>query len=195
MIKEYTGKEILDKLPSGWHQVKLQTYLDSLLKVKVIDKDEVDDVFLGIENSISVASVYLDLDVDIIRSFPISLIREINLKLSFLNKKPAPLKKTKYKWIKEIEEPTYDTFILYLRVSELLRSGDYTEFPTIVKNICLDTLTKEQVLELPMDEVETGFFLLRKCLMKSLNSIAMQHIVKLKKDDWKKRISTLFKRT
>ena len=65
---------------------------------------------------------------------------------------------TKYRWIKKLDDPSYDTYITFMKVSEQLNSGDWSNFPLMIKTICLDPITDEEVMELPMDEVETAFF-------------------------------------
>ena len=178
MIKEYTEQELLDKIPSGWNDLTLKMFVECLSTNQILESDDVSelketfsDTVIEVENSIRIISMFLGMDKKIIEQFPISTITKMNTRLSFLVNKPEPLKNPKYKWITKIEEPDYNSFIVYLKVKEQLEKGSYDNIKLLVKQICLDELTDEQLDNLPMDEVETGFFLLRKSLMKYLKSM------------------------
>lgn len=188
---ELTQTEILNMLPSSWADITLETFMNKFLPLKISDIDDVDDIFITMENSIKVASIFLNLPSDIIRQFPISTIKEINKKLLFLAEKPKPLEKSEYRWIKKIEEPSYDIFILYLKVSDQMTKEDFSNLPAIIKNICLDELNDEQILQMKMSEVETGFFLLRKCLMKLLQSTAHPLVMDLEKNKMETKLKKI----
>ncbi len=161
-IKEYTQSEILKMVPGSWNEVTLDTYINRLLQVKMPGVDILDQL----DASIDIASAFIGLDKDIISHFPLETIKKINQKLMFMDTKPQVLKKTKYKWMTKMDEPSYDTYILYIRVSEQISKNDFSNFPLVIKHMCKDKLTDEEVMALPMDEVETGFFLLRGSLKK-----------------------------
>ena len=145
------------------------------------------DPIIAVENSIEIASIFIGVEPKLLEQFPLQTIKKIHDKLMFLSKKPEPLKKTKFNWIKKLDDPTYDTYITYVKVSEQLSNGDFSQFPLIIKSICLDNLTDEEVMNLPMDEVETGFFLLRKSLKKflepTINTLTTQE---MKRRFWQK---------
>lgn len=188
---ELTQTDILNMLPSSWADITLETFMNKFLPLRISDTDDVDDIFITMENSIKVASIFLNLQPDIIRQFPISTIKEINKKLLFLAEKPKPLEKSEYRWIKKIEEPSYDIFILYLKVSDQMAKEDFSNLPAIIKNICLDELNDEQILQMKMSEVETGFFLLRKCLMKLLQSTAHPLVMDLEKNKMETKLKKI----
>lgn len=188
MIKEYKINDILDKLPNSWSDIKLKHFME-MLQLKLSNDDE----FYSYENSISVASIFLDLDIEIIEKFPVQFIAEINGKLKFLNERPEPLKNPKWKPFKNIEDIDYDTFILYIKVSEQISKADFSNFPLIIKKSTKDNI--DDVMEMPMDEVETLFFFLRKALTKYLNRSALSLMKKIVKKKLKEKSLTLFKKT
>lgn len=190
-IKEYTQSDILNKLPKSWKDITLEDFINKILTIEI---DEEDDLS-GYENSISIASTYLNLGVDIIKEFPMVIINSITQQLSFLAKKPEPLKNPKYRPIKNIEEYDYDTFVLFIKVSEQLNKGDYSNFPLLVTKATKDKIELEEVNKLSMDEVETLFFFLKKALKRYLNYTSLSLMTKLVKIKTKEKIRTLFKKT
>lgn len=193
MVKEYTQTQIINLLPKGWSDITLDVYINKLLPIEIEETDEVDDMFTGIENTIKVASVFLDMDIEIVRSFPISTITLMSDRLSFTKVKPKPLKESKYKWSKNIDEPSYDSFIVYLKVMEQMGNKDFSNLPLIIKNICKDELSMEEIMMMSMDEVETGFFLLRKSLLKFLKHSALSLAMEMGKKEMKRKIKDLIK--
>lgn len=203
MVKQYKESELLQLLPSDWSDITVEKYFQMSI-VDITEFDDVDNMFITSENNIKMASIFFDMDVDIIKQFPIQTIRKINDKLSFLTAKPKPLKKTKYKWITKIEEPDYDTFIWYIKMNERLDAqakqlsegtlphSEYHEtLLEIVQKICLSNLDREQVLQMPMDEFETGFFLLRVSLIKYLNNAMIPLQKKIVVEKMKKKMKCL----
>lgn len=170
-VLTFTHREILEKLPKSWSDITLYHYVNKLIKVNIHDTDEDGGVFIPLENGIEVAATYLDLSPDILRKFPLETIKDINRQLNFLSGKPLPLEKTEYKWVTSVDDPTYDTFILYVKVTEQISKGDFSNFHLIIKAMCKDPITDIQMWNMPMDEVETGFFFLRRSLLKYLNSM------------------------
>jgi hypothetical protein len=185
MIKEYKESELLARLPAGWHEVSLKVAIEKLNRVNSIDVpdelkgEEIDNLIANIENGLRISSVLLDLPIKAVRNFPLSTIKKMNTKLSFLNSTPTPLKKSKYKWTTKIDEPTYDTLIFFIKASEKIEKGDFSFMPTVIKKICKDELNDDEILLMSMDEVQTGFFLLRMSLIKYLNYSALPLQVKL----------------
>ena len=164
---QYTQKEILEMIPEGWYQITLDTYINKLMKLKVSESDDALEVM---ENNLKIATVFLDLDIKIVEQFPMTLIKNINDKLKFLSAKPKRMSNSKYNWIKNIEDPTYDDFITFIKVSEQIENKDLSNFPLIIKVVLKTKLTDEEIMKMPMDEVEHGFFLLRKYTLNYLKS-------------------------
>lgn len=178
MIKQYTHDEILRMVPSSWKEITLDTYVNKILKIEDLNYDKDADAIMILENSIKIAAIFINLPEEIIQKFPLETIKAINKKLAFMSNKPEPLKRTKYKWTTKVEEPNYDSYITFLKVSEQLSKNDFGNFPLIIKTICLDKIDDEELMKMPMDEVETGFFLLRKSLKKYL-----QHTINILKGE------------
>lgn len=169
-IKTYTSKEILEKIPSNWSEVKFKDFLN-IINIQINPED--DNIIDSMENIIKISSYFLQLDEEIVKQFPMVIINDILNKISFIANKPEPLKESKYNWKKKIEEPDYDSFIVYLKVSEQLEKADYTNLPLILQKFCNDNLEIEEINNMGMDEIETGFFLLRASLMRYLKPIVI----------------------
>lgn len=164
MKKNYTQKEILDLLPENWSQIKFKTYLE-LMKLKVsIDEDPVEIL----NSNLEVCSLFLDLPTAIVEQFPMSTIKAMNNRLAFLSEKAKPIASSKYLWKTTITEPTYDDFITFIKVSEQINQGSLDNFPLLIKIMLKKEMTEEEILNMSMDEVEHGFFLLRKYSMNYL---------------------------
>jgi len=197
MVKEYSEKELLDMLPSGWNDITLEKFIKIITEVEV--KEHGEDMFLlNLENSINISSVFIGLDTEIIEQLPLQTIKKMDNKLSFLSKRPEPKEVTIYKWVKEIDEPDYDSFIIYTKMAELLYKPEkefkdmaYQNLPLFIRKICLDKLTLTEINQLPMDEVETGFFLLRKSLRKYLKTLETPLQMIVMKDKLKKKMKSL----
>ena len=197
MTKQYTEKEILELVPDSWNKVKFKFYQDHLLK---LDMTPTQDPLEMLDRYCDIAAIFVGMSSDIVRQFPMTTINKITERLQFLNEKPKRLKETKYRWIKKLDDPSYDTYITFMKVSEQLNSGDWSNFPLMIKTICLDTITDEEVMELTMDEVETAFFFLRKSLLKSLepttNILITRIMIERWKNKWKgRKFKTPFKKT
>lgn len=166
MKYKYTQKEIVDSLPETWSEVKFKTYLE-LMKLKVNDSEDPLDIM---NTNLQICSMFLNLPVEIVEQFPMSTIRAINKRLEFLSTKAKPKTNSKYIWKTNLIEPTYDDFITFIKVSEQINQADLSNFPLLVKIMLKSPLTEEEILELPMDEIEYGFFLLRKFSMNYLKT-------------------------
>ena len=192
MIKQYTHQEILKMVPGSWAEVTLDKYLNHIMYLKQIDT-EVIDAYDAMDKGLEMASIFIGLPADILRKFPLETVKDINLKLMFLYEKPKPLEKTKYRWLKKLDHPSFDTFITYTKISEQLSNNDFSNFPLLIKSICLDPITDEEVMNLPADEVETAFFFLRKSLINyiepSINKLTTDLLIQA----YKTRLKRLLK--
>lgn len=168
MIKEIKQSELLSKLPQSWDEVTLDFYITHLLKLEEKDIKSVEDMY---EDYINIASIYTEIPVEMIKKMPMVTVQLIHDRLSFLSQKPLKKEKSKYRWIKKIQDPDYDTFIFYLRAIEVMAAGNFDIMIDLIEKICVDKLSHEEIRKMPMSEVETGFFLLRKHLRRySINS-------------------------
>jgi len=176
MVKQYTQAQILEMLPNGWQDITFDFYLNKLLKVKVIESEDPLD---AMETNLEITSLFLDMPKDIVEQFPVSTIKKINEKLSFLSNKPGKKKVSMYRWKEDLEEPSYDDFITFIKVSEQINNNDLSNFPLLIKIILKDKMKEEDILQMKMDEVEHGFFLLRQFSMKYLKSTTKDFTVKM----------------
>lgn len=174
-VIEYKVDDILKKLPKSWSDVTLDDFINKMLTLEVSE----DEYLAGYENVIALSSLYLGLDVSIINEFPISVVRKMMEQFSFLNEKPKPLKRPKYKPIIEIDEISYDTFILFTKVSEQVSNKDYSNFPLLIRQSCKIDIPMDDIMKMPMDEVENLFFFLRKALMKYLAATGRSYLAKI----------------
>lgn len=156
---QYRTQDILDKIPDGWNKITFDFYINKLMKLSISNSEDPLDIM---DNNLDVVSLFLELPKEIIEQFPMSLIKQINNKLSFISEKPKRIKSSRYRWFENLNEPTYDDFVTFVKVSEQLEKGELDNFPLLIKIVLKDKLTEEEILKMPMDEVENGFFLLRK---------------------------------
>lgn len=163
----YRAQEILDKIPDDWSQITFDFYLNKLMKIKI---EQSEDPVVIMENNLQLIALFLDMPVEIVEQFPMTIIKQINTRLDFLAQKPKVAKTSKLKWIENMNEPTYDDFITFIKISEQLAKGELDNFPLLIKIVLKDKLSDDQILQIKMPEIEYGFFLLRKFSMKSLKS-------------------------
>jgi hypothetical protein len=166
---QLSSNEILAKIPGSWSEVTLDMWVNKLLKLKTYTPD-LDDPLTDVYVSLQVISDITGQPMDIVQQFPMGLIKEANKKLGFMSKGVDPGYKPKRKWINKIEDPSFDDFITFVNVSKQLNEGDYSNFPLIVKTIIREPIGEEEILQMPMDEINHGFFLLRQSLKKYLRS-------------------------
>ena len=169
---QLNSNEILAKIPGSWADVTLDMWINKLMKLKTYTPD-IDDPLTDVYISIQFISDITELPIDTVQHFPMELIKQSNRKLVFMSKGVDPNYKPKRKWIKNIEDPTYDDFITFVNVSKQINDGDYSNFPLIIKTIIREPITEEEIMQMPMDEVNHGFFLLRQSLRKYLRSTTM----------------------
>lgn len=175
MKKNYTQKEILDLLPEGWAQIKFKTYLE-LMKLKVsIDDDPIE----VLNSNLEICSLFLGLPTSIVEQFPMTTIKAMNNRLAFLSEKAKPTTSSKFQWKTSLTEPTYDDFITFIKVSEQINQGSLDNFPLLIKIMLKQEMSEEEILNMPMDEVEHGFFLLRKYSMNYLKHTIKDLTVKV----------------
>lgn len=159
-MKEIT-KEILSKLPATWSELKFSDFI-KLTSLEI--SDEEGSVTDGIENSIKAISILTDVSIEELENLPLSDLQLLGNKLSFSDKLPEPKKTSNFKW-KMPDEISYGDFILFSNWEK----KNFEAMPTIIKAFNKEEFTEEQISNLPMIEIITGFFLLRKQLKKFIN--------------------------
>jgi hypothetical protein len=192
MIKEIKQSELLKKLPESWDDVTLDFYTKNLLKLEEKNIESLEDMY---EDYIHIASLYTEIPAEMIRKMPMVTVQLIYDRLSFLSQKPLKKEKSKYRWIKKIQDPDYDTFIFYLRAIEVMAGGNFEIMVELIEKICLDKISREEIRNMSMSEVETGFFLLRKHLRRysisSHNSLLRKAILMEAKEKTKNLLSRM----
>lgn len=173
---QYRTQDILDKIPDGWDKITFDFYLNKLMKLNITNSEDPLEIM---DNNLELVALFLDLPKNIVEQLPMSLIKQINNKLSFISEKPKRIKSSRYRWFEDLNEPTYDDFVTFVKVSEQLEKGVMDNFPLLIKIVLRDKMTEEQILKMPMDEIENGFFLLRKFSMKFLKSTMKDLQVKI----------------
>lgn len=179
--KEYTLKELLDKLPNSWDDFTLEQFQ----KVgTIIDADEVgeDEMFKGVYNSIEMVGKLLDISPEAIGKMPFHITTRLCDKLSFTVQSPDIKEKSKYQW-KDIDEITTDDIITMIKMGPQFIENS-TE---VVKAFCKDKLTTDEIKQMPMSEVVTGFFLLginAKKYMDYTQTYLIRRIVIMKIKAW-----------
>lgn len=121
-------KELLNKLPSNWQEVKLKDYIKLAPVLNVSDKkDELvdEDIYTikhlsDLDMSVQFISLLTDTPVDDIESLSMVEVNQLIQKLTFIGTVPETVKPTiKYK---EFSELSYDNFITFQKLSM-----DFTE--------------------------------------------------------------------
>ena len=154
------NKELLNKLPSNWNEITLEQFQ----KITQVPITENNDGFDGVENTLSILAVLLELPVEDIEALPMKDVIEMGNKLSFTTIPPEPNKKVKMKF-KDIETLTYNDYIMFIQ----LQDKYITNLHSIIKTLSIEKLTDEQVLQMSIVDVMGGFFLLQKQLKQYLN--------------------------
>lgn len=165
--------ELIEQLPSNWSELKLKDY-QKLVDVDITETTDDGAELVGVENSIKVLSVLLDVPVDDLESMPLQHLGKLSQKIAFINEPPQPLKTSRIKW-KKPDEISYNDFVKFQQVQD----KPVQNLSEIIKAFAKNELTDEEVLDLGMDEVNTGFFLLRKELRQFTSNMKMHLVRKL----------------
>lgn len=182
-------KELIKSLPGYWEELKLKDYIRLTdIQVKEDNTDEFTGLFNGMDNTIQVASILSGMEPNDLESLPMGDIGAIGAKLSFLSQEFIPSNKSSIKW-KDIEGCTYNDYITFLNLSK----DPIKNLTHIIKAFSKDKLTDEQVSNLSVQDVMTGFFLLRilvkKYLKRSIRYSKMKVMGQVIKETWKKLLT------
>lgn len=180
-------EEILKQLPSSWDEITLEQF-QKLTSVVIAEDPTIP--FTGIDNTLGVISQLTGLSVDELENLPMIDLQRLAAKMSFITSAPSPAKKSFLEW-KKLEDITYNDFVTALQMQQ----DQFNNLHKYVKMFTTNKLTEEEVLQLPITEVHTGFFLFRKELKKYLKcSIRSQKVqvarllFKQKLKDWRKKV-------
>lgn len=157
-----TGEEIINKLPKDWSEFKLRDYLRVAQVETVVcaSDDELDLFEAKVANSFILISALTDVPVDMISSMPWSEQRRAMEKLSFMNNEPGKKNEGLLDW-KEPKELKYDDFLTFITSQH-----DPNNMPLIIKTLIKNEMSEDEILQLGMDEIHHGFFLLNRILKK-----------------------------
>jgi len=175
-------KEILTKLPNSWDEITLKDF-QKLTKANVSENESGSDLFDGVENTIEIISKLTGVSVDDLEALPIQELGVLGTKLSFMMEPPKPSNKSILKWLR-IDEIPYNSFVNYIQ----LQDTQLENLHIIIKNFSKTELTEEQILELPITEVVTGFFLFRKLLRKYLKNLVRLNKMEILKYQMKEKL-------
>jgi hypothetical protein len=178
-------KDILNKLPSSWQEMKLRDYL----KVTDLEISEDDDLFNGVDNTLRVISALADVPVPTLEELPYPQIMDLAKHIEFISTLPKPTKDTKLQW-KKVESIKYNDFVTFLALSK----EPIQNLPTIIQTFSKKELSEEEVLDLDMVECYSGFFFLNKGLKKSFRRMIIYSSLKLIRQSVKMMWSALMGR-
>jgi len=164
---------ILTLLPGSWDELKLKDF-QKLLDVTIKETDEFEDMFVGMDNMLSVMSKLAGVEVKELEALPFASLQKLLTKLAFIQTEPAKKFKSSIKW-KKLDEITYDDYVNYINLSK----APLQNLHAIIKTFSKTVFTEEDVLEMSMRDVHTGFFLLRKMLLKSIRRMYRQSAMAL----------------
>ena len=161
-------EEIYNQLPRKWSDITLQQF-QKLMKAKVSeDQDELN----GIYNTIEAIHQLTGVSHEEIEALSMLEVSALANKMEFLTQKMEfiDVKQCRIKWLK-IEEISMDKYIQFIQTPDHM-----VNLANFIKNFSTNGYTDEEIQELPIQEVMTGFFLFRKMLMKSIiNSAKLTH--------------------
>ena len=177
-----TIQEIIERLPGSWSEMKLRDY-QKIAHVKITESDDAFNMFVGVDNTIKVISALTGINVEELEKLSMADLVKAANRLEFMAAMPDKVKNGKIKW-KQLEEIKYDDFVAY----NMLQGDLFNNMPTIITCFSykekykdgVDDMfvrfTKEEIEEMGMDEVHTGFFLLRSIMMKYADSSITSHV-------------------
>lgn len=181
-------KEMMQKLPSNWGELKLKDY-QKLLDLEIVEDDDMDNLFVGADNTLKVLAALTNTSFSVIETMPLGEISPLANRISFIQTLPERKKEGKIKW-KKLEEVKYNDYITFLTLAK----QPLHNMHLILKDFSINKMSEEDALELGMDEVYCGFFLLlkqsKKLISNSIKTLALRVI----KNKIKQTILTLYKK-
>lgn len=181
-------KEILNKLPSNWQELKLKDYIKLAPAINDDDSAMVDPDYwtkqylTDLEKNIQIISLLTDTAVEVIEAFTMAQLDELVTKVSFLNEAPkSPKTSVKYK---EFNQLSYDNFITFQKLQtdftpdKILTSAIHN-LPMMLSVFSKDSLSEDYFLNLSMPEIIAGFFLLTRNIEKYLRHLKASSLKQL----------------
>ena len=178
-------KKIYNQLPASWNELKLKDF-QKVVDVEISERDEMLDSFIGTDNTLKLISKLTDTPVDRLEELPLFQVAYLSKKLEFISELPSMGKTSVIKW-KNIEEISYNDYVTF----QNLQHQPLQNLSTIIKAFSKNDMTEEQIGELGMEEIMTGFFLLQKVVKKYITNTKRSLIKKLIKQTIKEKIMKL----
>lgn len=180
--------ELLEQLPASWEQ----TTLEQFQKLTSIELTEDSGAFNGVQNSLEVISKLSGVSVEDLEELPMKDIQTLGSKISFMVTPPVPAKTCQFTW-KKVDEITYNDYVNFIQ----LQDKQIENLHVFIRNFSTTKLTEYEILQLPITEVITGFFLFRKQLQSYLQTsilLTKTRLVKFKLKDKFQRLKWKTKR-
>lgn len=153
-------KSLLKQLPKSWDDISLKTF-QKIMDLEITNNQ---DLFDGIQNSISVLSILTNSTVEELEELPMRDLMLLGSGLEFMKVLPKSTDKTSLQ-LKKIEEITFNDYVFFLNNSE---NNYIKNLHIYIKTFSKGELTEDEILDLPITDVLNGFFLFRKQLKESL---------------------------
>lgn len=154
-------KEVYDKLPASWDELKLKSFL-KLTDLQIEETDDFDGILVGVDNSLKVIATLADVTVEELEALPIREITKIANKIAFISELPVA-DKSSIKW-KAIDTVSFNDFIVF----KTLAQEPIKNMPSIIKSFSKNELTDEQILDMSTTDAYAAFFLLLQSVKKSV---------------------------
>lgn len=175
-------KEIYNRLPNSWDELKLKDYIK--LSPVINDADSInesadEDIYTikhlsDLDKNIQIISLFSGASVEDIEQLPTEKVFDMINKLAFMGTVPVNPKTTiKYKSFSEL---SYDNFITFQKLSldftdAGILSSAINNLPMMLSLFSSDNLTEAQVLDLTIPEVIAGFFTVSRNIKKYLKRL------------------------
>ena len=170
-------KEI--KLPTSWKQVTIKQFIQIHEAEEKIDKE---NDFALVDVSLNVLSVLSNTPIEELEKVSLGTIQKMFNAISFINTSPIA-KTSSIKW-KKVEEITYSEYISLLKI----QNDIINNLPKFITLYCKNEVTEEEAMNMSVEDVFTGFFLLVKTYKKSINHLLISIKVKMILNQLKQKV-------
>lgn len=166
-----------ENLPTSWDNFRFEDYMKCIdINLSEGNLSEVDELFSGLDNTIRVISALTNVPLSELENADLSLITSLAKRLSFMVELPKEKSTSTLNW-KNVDEVNYNDFVTFISLSK----DPIHQLPLIIKTFSKEPLTEEQINNLSVSEVYSGFFSLRKLALKSMRSSQKQVAIQLTK--------------
>lgn len=148
--------EIANQLPGSWEELKVKDYY-KLLNLKVIEQDEFDDLFVGIDNTYSIIQCLSDAtteELDAIAQMSPIEARKVFDKVLFMHTQLPDDKRPASFPVKGIDEITYNDYVLYT----MFFKEPATNLHRFIKVFSKVPMTEEEAMNASVADAWSVFF-------------------------------------